>query len=102
MLQTTDTRFEKAARLATHTHQARGATDGIRAVAQTAIVGGVFGGILGFVVGTLLLSMASLAVFGMALPFLLALFAGGIGTLGGSFVDLLGLTNGWRSTTTRR
>jgi hypothetical protein len=102
MLQTTDTRFEKATRLAAQTHQARGATEGMRNVAQTAIVGGMFGGIIGFVVGTLLLSVASLAAFGMALPILLALFASGIGTLGGSFVDLLALTNGWRKTPTRR
>jgi hypothetical protein len=102
MLQTTDTRFEKVARLAVHTHQARGATEGIRNVVQTAFVGGIFGGIFGYVVGTLLLSVASLAAFGMALPVLLALFASGIGILGGSFIDLLDLTNGWRKTTTRR
>jgi hypothetical protein len=102
MLQTTETRFEKAARLTTYTHQARGATESIRHVAQTAILGGVFGGIFGFVVGTLLLSVVSLAAFGMALPVLLALFAGGIGILGGSFADLLPLTNGWRTTPPKR
>jgi hypothetical protein len=101
MLQSTENRLERVANISFETHHRAAKTTSDHSQVVNALVGGMAGGLLGLLGGLLVISgllpgLAAFAAFGLTLPLLVGVCLGGVGTLVGSFVELLPINNGWR------
>jgi hypothetical protein len=70
-------------------------------IRNKALVGGGAGAVVGIVIGMMLMlgvvGGTAFAAFGITIPLLLGACLTGAGAIAGSFIDLLGNNNAWRS-----